>query len=218
MIDKKNNIGIYKITSPSNRIYIGQSVNIKYRLNKYKRLNCKTQSKLHRSFLKYGVNNHQFEIIKICDIDELNEYERYFQEMYDSVNNGLNCIFQKTDFKKQKMSKETRLKISASTKGKTFSIETKQRISDSLKGRKRLDSHSLNISLSKKGKKGKPHSKETLIKLSENNKNSKIILDLKTGVFYNSTSELANILGIKYSTLNARLSGQNINNTSYVRV
>ena len=29
-------IGIYKLTSPSNKVYIGQSLNIKNRLSKYK--------------------------------------------------------------------------------------------------------------------------------------------------------------------------------------
>lgn len=39
-------IGIYKIKSPSNRIYIGQSWDIDKRLNYYKRLLCKSQIKL----------------------------------------------------------------------------------------------------------------------------------------------------------------------------
>lgn len=36
-------IGIYKITSPSNKVYIGQSRNIDKRLLKYKRLICERQ-------------------------------------------------------------------------------------------------------------------------------------------------------------------------------
>jgi len=34
-------IGIYKITSPSNKVYIGQSINIEKRFKSYKRYDCK---------------------------------------------------------------------------------------------------------------------------------------------------------------------------------
>jgi len=36
--------GIYKITSPTNKVYIGQSTNILFRFRAYKRLNCKKHS------------------------------------------------------------------------------------------------------------------------------------------------------------------------------
>ena len=56
-------IGIYKITSPTNRVYIGQSIDILHRFKTYKRMYSKNQhqTKLHRSFLKHGVINHKFE-------------------------------------------------------------------------------------------------------------------------------------------------------------
>ena len=218
MKKKSYTIGIYKITSPTNRIYIGQSLNIEHRLGKYKNLNCKNQSKLYRSLLKHGVDSHIFEIIKKCNIDELNNYERYYQEKFNCISYGLNCLLQRTDIKKQVMSIETKQKISDATKGKIFSIETKQKISKSLKGLKKSNEHSKNISISNKGKKRNPHSKETLLKLSENNKNSRVILDLNNGVFYNSSVELSNLLGVKYSTLNSWMSGQCENKSRYVRV
>jgi len=43
-------VGIYKIISPTNKIYIGQSTNIENRWIKYKCLDCKVQIKLYRSF------------------------------------------------------------------------------------------------------------------------------------------------------------------------
>jgi len=58
--------GIYKITSPSGRVYIGQSVNIEKRFKKYVRLDCKEQTRLYRSFKKHGVENHMLEIIELC--------------------------------------------------------------------------------------------------------------------------------------------------------
>jgi len=57
-------IGIYKITNPKGKIYIGQSINIKRRFNEYKRLNCSQQPKIYNSLLKYGSDNHKFEIIE----------------------------------------------------------------------------------------------------------------------------------------------------------
>jgi group I intron endonuclease len=208
--------GIYKITSPSNKIYIGQSVDILKRLNKYKKLNCKSQSKLYRSFLKYGFQSHSFEIIEKCDIYSLNNKERYWQEYYNCISDGLNCLYQRTDVKKQIMSDITKNKISNTTKGKIFSEKTKEKISQSLKGKPKSKEHIKKISESNKGKKRNKISKETLLKLSQNNKNSKIVLDLNTGVYYNSVSELSKLINIKFSTLNAKLSGQNVNNTQYV--
>ena len=45
-------IGIYKITNPTNKIYIGQSIDIKKRFNQYKNLQCKGQKALYSSLLK----------------------------------------------------------------------------------------------------------------------------------------------------------------------
>ena len=75
-------IGIYKITSPSNKIYIGQSINIKNRKESYRRLACKGQSKLYNSFLKYGWKQHMFEIIEECNLEQLNERETYWKQYY----------------------------------------------------------------------------------------------------------------------------------------
>ena len=47
-------IGIYKITSPSNKIYIGQSIDIEKRFYYYRKLYCLKQVKLYRSFIKIG--------------------------------------------------------------------------------------------------------------------------------------------------------------------
>ena len=46
--------GIYKITSPSGKIYIGQSKDINLRIIYYKNARCKCQQKLYYSILKYG--------------------------------------------------------------------------------------------------------------------------------------------------------------------
>jgi predicted GIY-YIG superfamily endonuclease len=45
---------IYKITSPSEKVYIGQSRNIQRRVKNYKRIDCKQQTILYNSINKYG--------------------------------------------------------------------------------------------------------------------------------------------------------------------
>jgi len=106
-------IGIYKITSPSNKIYIGQSINIEKRFNQYKWSKAKSQPILHRSFLKYGVDKHIFEIVCECRKTELHDLETYYQRLYCVVNsNGLNCFINnessviKVILKKEKYKKE----------------------------------------------------------------------------------------------------------------
>lgn len=47
-------IGIYKITSPSNKIYIGQSIDIDKRKEYYSKLRCQGQRRLFYSLQKHG--------------------------------------------------------------------------------------------------------------------------------------------------------------------
>ena len=97
-------IGIYKITSPTKRIYIGQSIDIKRRFYNYKKIKCQGQPLLYSSLKKYGVETHKFEILCECERHELNERERYYQELYSVIGlNGLNLILTQTKFKKREV-------------------------------------------------------------------------------------------------------------------
>lgn len=90
-------IGIYKITSPSNRIYIGQTVDFVKRKSHYKNLKRNHQIRLYNSIKKYGWENHKLELIEECDVHILSERERYWQEFYDVLSDkGLNCKYTKT--------------------------------------------------------------------------------------------------------------------------
>jgi group I intron endonuclease len=71
-------IGIYKITSPSNKVYIGQSVNVIKRWRNYDKRTAGPH--LIRSFNKYGFDNHTFEVIEECSIEQLNEREVYWKQ------------------------------------------------------------------------------------------------------------------------------------------
>ena len=120
--------GIYKIISPSNKVYIGQSIDIERRFRHYKRLSCKDQVKIYNSFLKYGVNAHIFEVLELCDTEDLNNRERHYQDLYDSVVNGLNLLYVKSEHFNGGHSEESKKKISDSKKGKTFTDEHKYKI------------------------------------------------------------------------------------------
>ena len=88
-------IGIYKITSPTNKVYIGQSINIERRFKNYKSISqTRGQVMLHNSFKKHGVNNHAFETIEECIVESLNEKERYWQEFYNVLECGLTILNQ----------------------------------------------------------------------------------------------------------------------------
>tara|TARA_R110002167_G_scaffold284384_6_gene489537 strand:- start:194 stop:733 length:540 start_codon:yes stop_codon:yes gene_type:complete len=113
-------IGIYKITSPSGRIYIGQSVNIESRLRDYKTwIKCSIrQTRLHSSFKKYGADKHYFEVIEECSVNHLNKQERLWQEFYNVLGKGgLNCMYQHHTGTSGKMLEETKKKVSESKRG-----------------------------------------------------------------------------------------------------
>ena len=115
---KKKICGIYKITSPSEKIYIGSSKNMHRRHLEYKNLNCEYQFKLYNSLVKYGFENHIIEVIEECSIDELNCRERYWQDFYDVLSiKGLNLTLQDCGEKRKIFSKEAKRTIGERQKG-----------------------------------------------------------------------------------------------------
>ena len=160
-------IGIYKITSPSDKVYIGQSIDIERRFRHYKRMVCKEQIKIFNSMLKYGVDAHIFEVLELCDTEDLNNRERYYQDLYDSVANGLNLLYVKSEHFNGGHSEESKKKISDSLKGKTFTDEHKYKIGLS-NSRRVLSSET--IEKHRVNGLGKKASPETKKKMSESQK------------------------------------------------
>lgn len=200
--------GIYKITSPSGKIYIGQSMDIKARWNRYKKLNCKNQIKLHRSLLKYGFVWHTFEIMQICTPEKLNELEKYFVDLFQTFNTEHGLNLKDGGGSKGKHSEESKLKNSISNTGRVVSEETRQKLSKSMTGKKQSDEHIRTLSNRRKGNKnclGRVISQETKNKISSNNKLSKLVLNTQTGIYYDSMKEAAASIGIKPNTLQKRL-------------
>jgi group I intron endonuclease len=153
--------GIYKITSPSDKVYIGQSIDIERRFRYYKRIACKEQVKIYNSFLKYGVDAHIFEILELCETQDLNNRERYYQDLYDSVANGLNLLYVKSEHFNGGHSEESKKKISESLKGRVFSDEHKYKIGLNNSRRGMSDETKEKHRLGRLGKKASP---ETIAK------------------------------------------------------
>ena len=89
---------IYKIENKINHnIYIGQTVQTFSQrwgghvhaayTKSHKDYTCP----LHNAIRKYGEDAFEKSIIEICNIEELNEREKYWIQYYDSYNNGYNA-------------------------------------------------------------------------------------------------------------------------------
>lgn len=93
-------VGIYKITNPEGKAYIGLSKNIEKRFQSHKNLQFKGNLKLRESLTKYGGDSHIFEIIEEIDIYTLNRSqannllqvrERYWINYFETFKDGLNA-------------------------------------------------------------------------------------------------------------------------------
>lgn len=89
---------IYKYTSPSEKVYIGQTRSEKTRRAKW--FNDKTPyagPKINAARIKYGVTNFKYEVLFSIETDDeyelsqiLNRKEKEYIELYNSIENGYN--------------------------------------------------------------------------------------------------------------------------------
>ena len=142
-------IGIYKITNiKSNKVYIGQSINIKSRKTHHfsdLRGNRHPNRFLQHSWNKYGEMNFKFKILEYCSKQQLDEKEVYWINYYKSNNqkygynleSGGHKNKQHNERSKKLMSiksknairtSEWRYKIGKAHKGKVLSKSTKEKI------------------------------------------------------------------------------------------
>lgn len=212
-------IGIYKITSPSGKIYIGQTTNFTKRKNYYKNGAKPYQIRIHNSLQKYGYDAHSIVLIEQCSVDILNERERYWQDFYDVIGeNGLNCRLTETKDKSGFISEESKAKMSEARQkriltdkekyrlkslflGRKHTEETKRKMSESAKGKKFTAEHIAKLPQNQKGKFRPKASESTKIKQSLSSPKSKIVYQYTmNGMFideYRNVSEAQRCLGIK---------------------
>lgn len=178
--------GIYKITSPSGKIYIGQSIDIyKNWHGRYKKLRCTSQILIFESLKKHGWDLHSIEVVKECLKEELNHFEEYYIAYYKSFNteNGMNLTSggcrpeysdqskkktsdymkgrypgEKNPFYGKKHSEETLAVIREKRKLQVFSEETIEKKRQQMIGNKR--------GVGNKNRVGKKHTEESKKKMS----------------------------------------------------
>ncbi len=213
-------IGIYKITSPSNKVYIGQSWRIKRRFNDYRNYENVHQTKLYNSFLKYGVNKHQFNIIHELpnDISQeiMNIYEGLYMQQYKEC--GIELLNIREAGSNGKHSSETKIKLKKATVVSQF----KKGNIPWMQGRKHtLESKIIMLEAAKKGGsvKGIKHSDEAKIKMSKSKKgkastNRKKVICTISGVIYDSIEEASKSINTNQRTLQGYLCGFRKNKTS----
>jgi len=216
MEDINKNCGIYKITSPSGKVYVGKSKNIKSRFYNYNKniLNAKNQRRLYNSFKKYGIEKHDFEIIEYCEVLDLYCRERHWQDFYDVLGNkGLNCLLTACEDHPLQMSEDTRKIRSELMSGENNpmygrkgerhpAFGRKHTLEDIEKQRKsfrknltedRLEIMSEKMMGSKNhmfGKEGLRGDKNPMYGIKgENHPSSELYINLETGIYYYTLNE-----------------------------
>lgn len=87
--------GIYKITNIKNQmVYIGQTTNFKNRWRTHAKRAVKaeegTSNRLYQEMWNEGLENFTFQVVEICDKDNLTEREKFYINFYNSKDYGYN--------------------------------------------------------------------------------------------------------------------------------
>lgn len=230
-----NICGIYKITSPSGKVYIGQSVDIKTRWSSYRTRDCPSQTILNKSFNKYGVKNHAFEIIEECLEEELNCRERYWQEFYEVTGrNGLNCVYvgeQKEYKKKEKTLKRksiikdgikevldinTGVFLYSVLEASIYSKVPKSHLGDMLRGKAKNKTDLIRAEDYEKGLLPNTLFKPKIGKSRVKIKDGFEVIDYLTGDILGDTKTASKKSNISETVLRAYLKGVCTNKTNYI--
>lgn len=141
-----NMIGIiYKYTSPSNKIYIGQTTNERRRRSEFLDINKSyAGTAIHYARKKYGPTAFDYEILTCVESStkqdlktELDFWERYYITFYKDLGYELYNLTDGGDVGTfgYHHCEESKLKISRGNLGKHHSEETKRKMSESQKGK-----------------------------------------------------------------------------------
>lgn len=145
---------IYKITSPTNKIYIGQTVRFKKRMYDYASKIYGGSFAIGRSITKHGWENHIVKIIDFAPQEQLNEREAFWIKEYDTFKSphGLNLTKGGDGVLGRTRTPEERKRMSEARKGWIPPVGFGAKISKALMGRKQSQESIDKMSASKMGK------------------------------------------------------------------
>lgn len=88
--------GIYKITNTETQeCYIGQAIDCRKRWLDHCKyglgIDTPAKNKLYKAMQQYGLDKFTFELLEECDQTELNDREKYYIDMFNSVDFGYNA-------------------------------------------------------------------------------------------------------------------------------
>lgn len=212
-------VGIYKITAPSESIYIGKTRNYERRIIMWKYFRSRYQSRMTKSILKYGYDNHLIELINELpyDVDDkiLDIYEElYIQQYMSNYNkhpacNGLNLTDGGKGCKGMKMSEQNKAILRERILSGESKLPLLKKGEECFMYGKRGENHPAF---------GYRHTNEAKLKIGKANSLgkhnlAKKVINIKTGEIYGCIKEAAEKNNIGYSALQAQLTGQNKNVT-----
>lgn len=216
---------IYKYTSPSGKVYIGQTIHQKQRRNSFLNINRSYGGiKIDRARLKYGVESFDYKIL--CNVEAnskqelgfiLNRLEKMYIKKYDSLYNGYNCNIGGGSAKGYKHTDEQRTKISDALKGRCFTDEHKANLKKSFIGKTLSNETKKKMSDARKGRRYvmSDYQKECISKSKQgvdNPKKYKPVLqyDLLGNIInkYDSLKEAALKLNVDYTNISKCLNGR----------
>jgi group I intron endonuclease len=219
---KTRNIGIYKIESiiNPNKKYIGSSIFINSRKSQHfckLRKNIHDNPKLQNHYNKYGKEDLIFEIIEMCDENELLKKEQYYIDVLKPWFNIRILAESNIGIKKKPCSEETKEKISKSNMGKKswnkgLTRETDKRIKtgNGFLNKYHTEETKLKMSKVRIGIKHKPMSEETKLKISISHVGKHASLETKKKIS-DRTSGSSNGMYGKHHTLDTILKLRNNN-------
>lgn len=193
---KINRYKVYKYTSPSNKVYIGQTCKTLRQRAKSDGSGYMHCSHFYNAIKKYGIDNFQCEILKSkLTLQEANYWECYYIKKYNSTDPQYGYNITDGGSQARKLSDEGKLKISNYMKKNNpmKNPEIAYKVSLQNKGRILSDEIREKMSISRKKK----------------------VECIETGIIYESRNEAAKDMGVAGSGIGRAINGEQETSAGY---
>ena len=180
--------GIYAITNPEGKVYVGQSVDVFKRFHVYHREEYRAMGvKLYKSVEKFSSDEHFYEVLEECKSEMLDDREKYWIAKLDTKENGLNSTIGGNGLR-------------------THSEESKQAISDALTGRisplrGRTRTYKGRVSPNKGNKRSQESRDAFAKKMKGKEQNGRAVVNTKTNQEWISASQCAKHYNVSITTI-----------------